>query len=309
MADKKISQLSSASTPVAGTEVLPIVQSSATVKVSIDNLTAGRSVSAASFVPTSATVPTNGIFLGAANSVSVATNSTEHWMVNASGNLNPVGTKGIGTNAAPVSEAVATTFSTSSATAGSNLSGNTLAADGTDTNININITPKGTGEVALPKVNIDGGAIDGTAIGANSASSGTFTSLTSAVDNNIAISGKFVRTKTATVTGGAGAVTFFTIAVGNFAQTGLKLGVLMTLASGTGGTRVYYRESVFRETGAPGLAETNITNITAGNGSLDFSISGTTISVTATSSVSGVGETCEMALEILSRSPGTITTN
>ena len=44
MADKKISQLSSASTPLAGTEVLPIVQSSTTVKVSVADLTAGRTV-------------------------------------------------------------------------------------------------------------------------------------------------------------------------------------------------------------------------------------------------------------------------
>lgn len=39
MTDKKISQLSAASTPLAGTEVLPIVQSSATVKVATDDLT------------------------------------------------------------------------------------------------------------------------------------------------------------------------------------------------------------------------------------------------------------------------------
>jgi hypothetical protein len=39
MADKKISQLSAASTPLAGTEVLPIVQSSTTVKVATDDLT------------------------------------------------------------------------------------------------------------------------------------------------------------------------------------------------------------------------------------------------------------------------------
>lgn len=49
MADKKISALTGASTPVAGSEVLPIVQSGATVKVSIDNLTSGK------------TVPTNGV--------------------------------------------------------------------------------------------------------------------------------------------------------------------------------------------------------------------------------------------------------
>lgn len=39
MADLKISQLTDATTPLAGTEVLPIVQSSTTKKVSSDNLT------------------------------------------------------------------------------------------------------------------------------------------------------------------------------------------------------------------------------------------------------------------------------
>jgi hypothetical protein len=45
--------------------------------------------------------------------------------------------------------------------------GPTLSATGDDTNIDINITPKGTGEVNIPKVDIDDGAIDGTTIGAN----------------------------------------------------------------------------------------------------------------------------------------------
>jgi len=44
MADKKISALTSAATPLAGTEVLPIVQSGSTVKVPVSNLTAGRTV-------------------------------------------------------------------------------------------------------------------------------------------------------------------------------------------------------------------------------------------------------------------------
>lgn len=44
MADKKISQLTAATTPLAGTETLPIVQSGATVKVTVDNLTAGKTV-------------------------------------------------------------------------------------------------------------------------------------------------------------------------------------------------------------------------------------------------------------------------
>jgi hypothetical protein len=49
MADKKISALTGATTPLAGTEVLPIVQSGATVKVTVDNLTTGK------------TTPTNGV--------------------------------------------------------------------------------------------------------------------------------------------------------------------------------------------------------------------------------------------------------
>ena len=49
MADKKISQLTGASTPLAGTEVLPIVQSGSTVKVSVDNLTSGKAVGATAY--------------------------------------------------------------------------------------------------------------------------------------------------------------------------------------------------------------------------------------------------------------------
>lgn len=54
MADLKISQLTGATTPLGGTEVLPIVQSGATKQVSVANLTAGR------------TQTSNGIVQGAA---------------------------------------------------------------------------------------------------------------------------------------------------------------------------------------------------------------------------------------------------
>ena len=46
MADKKISALDPSTIPLAGTEVLAIVQSGATVKVSVSDLTTGRSISA-----------------------------------------------------------------------------------------------------------------------------------------------------------------------------------------------------------------------------------------------------------------------
>lgn len=52
MADLKISALTASTTPLAGTEVLPIVQSSTTKQVSVANLTAGRAVSALSVTST-----------------------------------------------------------------------------------------------------------------------------------------------------------------------------------------------------------------------------------------------------------------
>jgi len=54
MANLRISALTASTTPLAGTEVLPIVQSSTTKQVSVANLTAGRAISALSV--TSATV-------------------------------------------------------------------------------------------------------------------------------------------------------------------------------------------------------------------------------------------------------------
>lgn len=76
MANVKISNLPSATTPLAGTEVLPIVQSSVTDQVSVANLTAGRAVSAASLTLTTtaltvanggtglATLTANNVILG-----------------------------------------------------------------------------------------------------------------------------------------------------------------------------------------------------------------------------------------------------
>lgn len=44
MSDKKISELTASTTPLAGTELLPVVQSGTTKNVSVDNLTAGKTV-------------------------------------------------------------------------------------------------------------------------------------------------------------------------------------------------------------------------------------------------------------------------
>jgi hypothetical protein len=247
MADKKISQLTGATTPATGAEELPIVQTGATTKISIDNLTKGRTVNALS-------------------------------------------------------------FDTDIAAAGVTLSGTTLSADGTNTNIDINITPKGTGEVNIPKVDIDGGTIDGTTIGGSSAAAATVTSLTSAADNAISISGFYVRTKSLTVTGQAAATSVFTVAFGNFTGRAIRVAALGRLFSGAGGSRVFYRQSLIVETGGGALAETNLVDSQGSNGTLAFSLSGSTLTVTIFSNASaGTSETCEMCLEILSRTPGTIT--
>jgi hypothetical protein len=70
-----------------------------------------------------------------------------------------------------------TTFDTNVAAAGVTLVGTTLAADGTDADISISVTPKGTGSVVISKVDVDGGTIDGTTIGATTPAAGTFTTL------------------------------------------------------------------------------------------------------------------------------------
>jgi len=73
MADKKISALTGATTPLAGTEVLPIVQSGATVKVAVSDLTAGRAISA-----TSATLSTGNLTFSASGKGTAGTTTNDN---------------------------------------------------------------------------------------------------------------------------------------------------------------------------------------------------------------------------------------
>lgn len=85
MADQKISQLTSATTPLDGTEVLPIVQSSTTKKVAVSDLTAGRAVSAAQLdvdnvridVNTISTTNTNGNLTLTPNGTGIVASSSD----------------------------------------------------------------------------------------------------------------------------------------------------------------------------------------------------------------------------------------
>jgi len=110
MANTKISALTSATTPLAGTETLPVVQSGVTTKVTVDNLTAGRAISALSATLTNAllatsggtgltTIPTNGQLLigdGTSYTLNTLSAGTNISIVNASGTITISSTGGSG---------------------------------------------------------------------------------------------------------------------------------------------------------------------------------------------------------------------
>lgn len=67
---------------------------------------------------------------------------------------------------------------------------------GLSTNTDITITPNGTGQVAMTSVDIAGGEIDGTVIGANSAAAGTFTTVDTS--GNVTVGGNLIVNGTTT---------------------------------------------------------------------------------------------------------------
>jgi hypothetical protein len=99
MADSKISALPASTNPLAGTEVLPIVQSSTTKQVSVANLTAGRDIAATSLT-TAAVQATNSGGLALKNS-----SGTTQLSVGAGGGDNI--TLSVATNITPANAAVA----------------------------------------------------------------------------------------------------------------------------------------------------------------------------------------------------------
>lgn len=102
MADKKISQLTAAATPLAGTEVLPIVQGGSTVKVSVANLTEGRAVTATNISAGLGAVgtpsytftgdPNTGMWSPAADTIAFSEGGAEVMRITNAGNI------GIGTS-------------------------------------------------------------------------------------------------------------------------------------------------------------------------------------------------------------------
>ena len=123
MADTKISALTSATLPLSGSELVPIVQSGTTVKTAISNIASNQpptpytangvvyasstsalatgsaltfdgtnfsttgSATATAFIPSGSTVPTNGMYLPTTNTVALSTNTTERARIDSSGQL------------------------------------------------------------------------------------------------------------------------------------------------------------------------------------------------------------------------------
>jgi hypothetical protein len=159
MADTKISALPASTVPLAGTEVLPIVQSSSTKQVSVANLTAGRDIAATSLT-TAAVQATNSGGLALKNS-----SGTTQLSVGAGGGDNI--TLSVATNITPANAAVA-------------------------------ISPTGTGTVAISPAGAltinptAASTINNTSVGATTASTGRFTNVTLTTGSLIVASGQGV---------------------------------------------------------------------------------------------------------------------
>ena len=100
MADSKISALPASTTPLGGTEVLPIVQGGTTKQVSVANLTAGRAVSAASVTTTGAVQASGNIVSASTGAIQKDVNSSFLRIIGGTvGNVDPTITLYGSTNA------------------------------------------------------------------------------------------------------------------------------------------------------------------------------------------------------------------
>jgi hypothetical protein len=153
MADVKISGLPASTVPLAGTEVLPIVQGGTTKQVSIANVTAGRSVAALSVI-----TPTIQAEAGSAGGT-IKNGSGVAQMQWGSGGASNLSLE-VATNINPANAAVS------------------ISPTGTGT---VTISPTG----ALTVNPTAASTINNTSIGATTASTGRFTSVTATTGNVI----------------------------------------------------------------------------------------------------------------------------
>jgi hypothetical protein len=142
------------------------------------------------------------------------------------------------------------------------LNGNAIIS--TDTNGNIDLTPNGTGEVNITKVDIDAGTIDNTAVGSGTASSGAFTTLTATTPVGVA-------------SGGSGAATLTGVLKGNgtSAFTAATAGTDY-VAPGTAttftGLQTFAGTSSNADMKTSNILETATVSATAATGTIDFDV-------------------------------------
>jgi hypothetical protein len=205
MADKKISALTGATTPLAGTEVLPIVQGGATVKVAVSDLTAGRAVSA--------TQLTSTIAIGTAPLVVTSTTNVA--------NLNASSLNGA-TFAAPG----AIGGGTASAITGTTITG----TDATDASSTTAAAIKTAGGLAVVKKIYVGDNI----VPATAAKGINFTANTPAAGMTSQLLNWYEEgTWTATLTGSVTAPTLPQTATGNYTRVGRQVTVQVALENKT----------------------------------------------------------------------------
>tara|TARA_R110000868_G_scaffold299726_1_gene560005 strand:- start:100 stop:1071 length:972 start_codon:yes stop_codon:yes gene_type:complete len=270
MADKKISALTGASTPLAGTEVLPIVQSSTTKQVSVANLTAGRAVGMASNVINANTVvPSAGAITGS-NLWQLGGDSVANGYLidNFNSGATITGRRANGTAAAPAAISIssillnirgygygATGYSATSRSGIQMITNENWTDAAQGTRVVFNATPAGS-TTQQTVATIDGGGdmtvsvgnlVQGTAAkgvttgGAFSLGLGTNGSTTQAIidtSGNLAVTGNTTTAKvstlegtTGTIANGATATLFALPAVGSYLVTARQAG------AGNGGIR------------------------------------------------------------------------
>jgi hypothetical protein len=142
-----------------------------------------------------------------------------------------------------------------------NLNGNSIISTNSDGNIAL--TPNGTGEVDISKVDIDGGTIDGTVIGGSSAAAGTFTTVTASGD--VSVADKIIHT--------------------GDTNTAIRFPAADTVTVETAGServRITSAGLVGIGTSAP-AAQLHVAGTTTNSGNFTASITDTTMDVTAVS--------------------------
>jgi hypothetical protein len=160
MADKKISQLSPASTPLAGTEVLPIVQSAATVKVATDDLTVknvrSNATSGILQIAGPAAAATRTMTVPDANFTAARTDAGQTFTGVNTFTSPKVITSLDDTNGNELFKFTATASAVNELTVANAATGNApvISATGGDTNIGITLTPKGSGNTFISANNL-----------------------------------------------------------------------------------------------------------------------------------------------------------